>query len=189
MKTIAILPEGESRYRALLGDKEATGHTAGEALDALRSQLTDEESSAFVIMQDFKPDEFFNAAQQQRLAELMQLREARALTAEEGRELETLVEAELIGARDRARGMAAAALQYELIQAGVLIPETVLKPSHSVTHISHIKPSDLSDTIGATEHGQTDRLTREQANRLREELRLLIARLSQSESGTTDSER
>lgn len=103
MKTIAILPEGDNLYRALAGDKEATGRTAGEALDALRSQLTDEESSAFVIVQDFKPDKFFNAAQQQRLAELMRLRKAGNLTPEEKQELENLIEAELNGARERAK--------------------------------------------------------------------------------------
>ena len=102
MTTISILLEEENRYRALSGDKESTGRTVGEALDAITSQLSDNEGDTLVIVQEFKPDEFFNAAQQARLTELMRLREARALSEDEERELEGLVESELDGARRRA---------------------------------------------------------------------------------------
>lgn len=105
MTTITILPEQKDRYRALSGDKESTGRTAGEALDALTSQLTAEATATLVILQTHKPDQFFNAAQQQRLTELMQLREAGSLTTEEESELEDLVGAELDGARERAKGI------------------------------------------------------------------------------------
>jgi hypothetical protein len=101
MTTITILPEKEDSYRAVAGDKESTGRTAGEALDALTSQLSDEESGTLVIVQNYKADRFFNAAQQERLAELMEYRQARPLSPEEERELESLVEAELDGARLR----------------------------------------------------------------------------------------
>jgi len=51
MTTITILPEKAGSYRALAGDKESTGRTAGEALDALTSQLADDEGGTLVIVQ------------------------------------------------------------------------------------------------------------------------------------------
>jgi len=102
MTTITILPEAADSYRALAGEKESTGRTAGEALDALTAQLAEDESGTLVIVQNRKADKFFTAPQQERLAELMQLSEARHLSTEEERELESLVEAELVGARRRA---------------------------------------------------------------------------------------
>ena len=50
MTTITILPERTDSYRAVAGDKESTGRTAGEALDAITLQLEDEESGMLVIM-------------------------------------------------------------------------------------------------------------------------------------------
>ena len=105
MTTITILPEKSDSYRAVAGDKESTGRTAGEALDALTSQLEDEESGTLVIVQNRKADEFFAAAQQARLTELMQGREVRTLSPEEEGELESLIEAELTGARERAEAL------------------------------------------------------------------------------------
>jgi hypothetical protein len=105
MTTITILPEKADTYRAVAGDKESTGRTAGEALDALTSQLADEEGGTLVIVQNQKADQFFSAAQQRRLAELMSLREAGTASAEDERELEGLVEAELDGARRRAEAL------------------------------------------------------------------------------------
>jgi hypothetical protein len=102
MTTITILPEKSDSYRAVAGDKESTGRTAGEALDALTSQLAEEESGTLVIVQNRKADKFFNAAQQERLTKLMLLRQAGTPSAEEEQELERLVEAELNGARQRA---------------------------------------------------------------------------------------
>ncbi|MBA2732181.1 MAG: hypothetical protein H0U54_04740 [Acidobacteria bacterium] len=101
MTTITILPEKTDSYRAVAGDKESTGRTAGEALDALTSQLEDEESGTLIIVQNRKADGFFNAAQQERLTALMQLRKAGNLSPEQEREMESLVEAELDGARQR----------------------------------------------------------------------------------------
>ncbi len=101
MTTITITPEQANTYRAVTGDKESTGRTAGEALDALALQLTDDESGTLVIVQNRKADRFFNAAQQARLTELMQQREVRTLSPEEEGEIENLIEAELIGARER----------------------------------------------------------------------------------------
>src|SRR5947209_6956269 len=104
MTTITILPEKADSYRALAGDKESTGRTAGEALDALTSQLAEDESGTLVIVQNHKADEFFDAVQQERLAELMQVRQARTLSSEENQELESLIEAEIDGARLRTEG-------------------------------------------------------------------------------------
>ncbi|MFL6228980.1 MAG: hypothetical protein ACJ741_09385 [Pyrinomonadaceae bacterium] len=105
MTTITILPEKSDSYRALAGGKESVGRTAGEALDALTSQLGDAEGGALVILQSRKPDQFFDAAQQERLAALMRLRDDGELSADEARELQKLVEAELDGARQRAGAM------------------------------------------------------------------------------------
>jgi len=105
MTTITILPEKADSYRALAGDKESTGRTAGEALDALTSQLADDEGGTLVIVQNRKADQFFSTAQQERLAELMRLREAGTVSPEDEKELEGLIEAELDGARLRAEAL------------------------------------------------------------------------------------
>lgn len=102
MTTITILPETNDSYRAIVGDKESTGRTAGEALDALASQLEDEEGGTLVIVQNRRADRYFTASQQERLTELMQRHKAGSLSAEEKNELESLIEAELKGARQRA---------------------------------------------------------------------------------------
>lgn len=98
MTTITITPEKSDSYRAITGNKESTGRTAGEALDALASQLPDNESGTLVIVQNHKADQFFNYAQQTRLTELMRQRAALALSPEDALELESLIEAELNGA-------------------------------------------------------------------------------------------
>lgn len=105
MTTITILPEKGDSYRAFARDKEAAGRTAGEALDALTSQLADEVNGTLVIVQHRKADEFFNQAQASRLTELMQRRQTGMLSTEETEELERLVEAELEGASRRAAAL------------------------------------------------------------------------------------
>jgi hypothetical protein len=106
MTTISILPEKTGIYRAVTGNKESTGHTAGEALDALAAQLQDDEAGTLIIVQNYKADRFFNVAQQKRLTELTNLRRQKRLTPSEETELEDLVEAELNGARQRAETLA-----------------------------------------------------------------------------------
>jgi len=110
MTTVAILPvsdaSGERIYRAIAGDKQSTGRTAGEALDALTAQLEGSEFSTLLLIQSFRPDWFFSAQQQRRLSELMSLwRTARdrgqALPPEQQAELDSLVEAELRAATAR----------------------------------------------------------------------------------------
>lgn len=99
MTTITILPEEADTYRALAGDKQSTGRTAGEALDALTSQLDEDARGTLIIVQNRRADSFFTQGQQARLTELTQLRQTRSLSTIEETELETLVEAELDGAR------------------------------------------------------------------------------------------
>lgn len=110
MTTVAILPisnaSGEKSYRAIAGDKQSIGKTAGQALDALTAQLGETEFSALLIIQSFRPDPFFSATQQQRLSELMNLwRTARdrgvEFSLEQQVELDRLVEAELRAATAR----------------------------------------------------------------------------------------
>ena len=77
MTTVAILPvsdaSGKRSYRAIAGDKQSTGKTAGGALDALTAQLEGDEFSTLLIIQNFRPDWFFSTEQQQRLSNLMNL--------------------------------------------------------------------------------------------------------------------
>lgn len=110
MTTVTIFPETTTAdtqlWRALVGNKVSFGKTAGEALDTLTAQLSEEDSSTIVVRQ-MQPDRFFTAEQQQRLAALMsRWRVARdtgdSLLPDEQAELEALVEAELNGAAQRA---------------------------------------------------------------------------------------
>ncbi|MEW6128749.1 MAG: hypothetical protein AB1757_17040 [Acidobacteriota bacterium] len=75
MTTIAILPEQVDEkiksYRAIAGHKQSVGKTAGEALDELTKQLSEEEANMLVVIQNLRADQFFTAAQQSRLSELM----------------------------------------------------------------------------------------------------------------------
>ncbi len=94
MTTITILPE-EKNFRAVAGQRESVGRTAGEALDALTAQLEDEESGTLLVIQKQRPDKFFGVKEQNRLSELMSRKESQTLSTEEKSELEKLVEAEL----------------------------------------------------------------------------------------------
>jgi hypothetical protein len=113
MTTIAIVPESvgpPQRYRAVAGNKQSVGKTAGEALDALTAQLDEAERGTLVVVQSFRPDAFFTAPQRQRLEELWgrwrAAREAgKALAPEEQAELEALVQAEVQGSAERAQAL------------------------------------------------------------------------------------
>jgi hypothetical protein len=113
MTTVAILPisvNGEKSYRAISGNKFSFGKTAGQALDALATQLDEIEFSALLVIQSFRPDAFFSIEQQERLSELMNLwRSARdqgqALPPEQQIELNNLVEVELSAATARSAAL------------------------------------------------------------------------------------
>jgi hypothetical protein len=114
MTTIAIVPDNPgsptTNYRAVAGANQATGKTAGAALDALTAQLGELDSTTLVVLQQARPDRFFTAEQQKRLEELMaRWRTARdagqSLPPEEQAELDALVLAELQAATERARDL------------------------------------------------------------------------------------
>ncbi len=115
MTQVAILPvateQGDVSFHAVAGEKRAEGKTVGEALDALMSQLSRGETDTLTIVQNFRPDAFFTADQQDRLAALMgRWRVARdagyTLTVDEQTELEALIEAELQASAARAAALA-----------------------------------------------------------------------------------
>ncbi len=115
MTTVAICPiptaHGDLSYHAIAGAKHAEGKTAGEALDALTAQLSAHEASTLVIGQSLRPDRFFTATQQGRLAALMaRWRTARdqghTLPVTEQPELEALIDAELRASAARAAALA-----------------------------------------------------------------------------------
>ena len=110
MTAVTILPvlntNGEKSYRAIAGDRQSVGQTAGQALDALTSLLGEKDFSALIVIQRFNPDELFTIQQQTRLSELMNLwRTARDrgqnLSPQQQAELESLIEAELQAATIR----------------------------------------------------------------------------------------
>lgn len=104
-------PHGTTSYHAIAGQKQSAGATAGAALDALTAQLSADETGTLIIVQTFRPDPFFTAAHQQRLAHLMtKWRNAQAhatsLPPHEQTELETLIDLELDAATRRAAALA-----------------------------------------------------------------------------------
>ncbi|MDJ0799266.1 MAG: hypothetical protein QNJ51_21020 [Calothrix sp. MO_167.B12] len=110
MTTVAILPiydaSGHKSYRAVAGDKQSIGKTAGQALDALTAQLGEDEFNTLLLLQNFEGDRFFNSQQLYRLSELMGMwRTARdlgqSLPEDIQAELDSLVEAELKAATNR----------------------------------------------------------------------------------------
>ena len=114
MRTVSILPiandSGGQSYRASAGDKHSEGKTAGQALDALTAKLGEQNFSALLVVQKFEPDALFNADQQARLSELMEMwRTARdqgqTLSRELQLELDDLVEAELTAATARTHAL------------------------------------------------------------------------------------
>jgi hypothetical protein len=115
MTTIAILPETVgptgTTYRAVAAQAQSVGKTPGEALDALTAQLDEAEAGTLVVVvQQQRPDRFFTAQQQQRLAELMgRWRAARDAggpwSAADQAELDALVAAELQATATRAAAL------------------------------------------------------------------------------------
>jgi hypothetical protein len=110
MTTVSILPlsdtNGEKFYRAVSGDKQSTGKTAGQALDALTHQLGLSAFEGPLVIQSFRSDPFFSFEQQQRLSELMILwhsarDQGQELLSDQQAALDSLVEAELRAATAR----------------------------------------------------------------------------------------
>lgn len=114
MTKVTILPISDARgdisYHAVAGEKRSEGHTAGEALDALTTQLSDDETGTLIILQNLKPDQYFSEVQRTRLTELMTRRraardKAHLLPQDEQTELDALMEAELQATETRAKEM------------------------------------------------------------------------------------
>jgi hypothetical protein len=112
--TIAILPEptdGGLTFRAIAGDKQSSGRTLGEALDQMTDQFPGANDGIVVLFNTFGPDRFFDAAQQQRLAYLMErwrsVRDSGGeLADEERQELNSLVEQEFKASAERTAALA-----------------------------------------------------------------------------------
>jgi hypothetical protein len=84
---------GKAAFRAKAGEKESTGATLGEALDALTASFGEEINEAAVLIHTLQPDEYFRADQQRRMKELFTRPEY--LSAPERSELESLIDTEL----------------------------------------------------------------------------------------------
>jgi hypothetical protein len=128
MTTVTIAPEnpdtGKNIWRAIAGDKQSIGETAGEALDALTSQLGESEGSSVVVIRRWEREGIFTLEQQERLRELMdRWRKARdsgdSLSTEEQAELAALVEAELIASAQRKEKALAALKRIERLREGL----------------------------------------------------------------------
>lgn len=74
MTAVAIFSESANgngtQYRAVGGGFQTVGRSAGEALDSLTAQLNPSEAGTVIVIQSFAPDQFFSAADRQRLADL-----------------------------------------------------------------------------------------------------------------------
>ena len=113
MTTVAIMPvasaEGAISYQAVSGCRIAAGSTAGEALDALVTQFPEVDAEPLVVIQRFRPDQFFSSNQQLRLQELMMrwrfVRDGNGggeWSEAEQAELESLIDAEVAASAKRA---------------------------------------------------------------------------------------
>ncbi len=112
MTKVAISPvqteDGHVSFNAIAGNKHTNGRTVGEALDALNEQLDDNERGTLIIIQNYRPDNFFGIEQQERLGSLMeQWRSARnsgnEFPSKKQEELDSLVELELMASAKRAK--------------------------------------------------------------------------------------
>ena len=114
MQNITIFPVlpvlGAPRFRAVTKSGHSEGSTVGEALDRVRTQVSDDSSGTVVVIQPFEPDDLFTTAQQRRLSELMERwRNARdgngTIGTNDSQELEALVDLELKAAAERTSRM------------------------------------------------------------------------------------
>jgi hypothetical protein len=111
MTRVTVLKDGAddqaASYRAVGGHAQASGRTAGEAVDALAAQLPEDQADTLIIVRDLRPDRFFPAERRRRLDELMARWRAErdsgtTLPAEERAELERLIDDELQATAERA---------------------------------------------------------------------------------------
>lgn len=107
LQTIEIYQESGRRtgYRAIQGQQQAEGKTAGQALDSLEKILTTsgKSTNSLVILQRFQPDTLFPETEQIRLQELMAqfhdaINQDTELSDKDRTQLEQLIDAEWIAA-------------------------------------------------------------------------------------------
>lgn len=110
MTAVAIIKDGttantQALYRAVAqpGNRQATGRTAGEALDALTALFSEADAGLLFIAPSAQPDVYFDAAQIERLQELTQRAQSSpaSLTPEEEAERHKLIKAELLASAQR----------------------------------------------------------------------------------------
>jgi hypothetical protein len=89
-------------FWAVSGGVQAVGKTPGEALDNLMGRLPHGITGPLLVLPRNQPDEFFTAAQQERLRTLMEAKRQRTLTSGESDELAALIDAELLATGKRA---------------------------------------------------------------------------------------
>jgi hypothetical protein len=115
MTKVTIVAESpgspDTTFRACAGDHQSVGRTAGAALDELTRQLGHDEGGTLIVVQSFRPDEFFSSEQRARLQELLgSWRAARSagrpMSPDERAELERLVDEELDASARRSEAMA-----------------------------------------------------------------------------------
>ena len=67
MTKVVVFREGTgaegATYRAVAGGNQSIGRTAGEALDALTTRLSEEDAETLIIVRKLHPDRFFDADQ------------------------------------------------------------------------------------------------------------------------------
>jgi hypothetical protein len=92
-----------ARYRATAGDEQEFGPTPQAALNALLARVAGDVSTPIVIWPCNVGDAYFSSAQQRRLQELKKRRAA--LSPEERRELESLIESSFDATISRTQSM------------------------------------------------------------------------------------
>ncbi len=114
MTTVAIvsIPADEgTTYQAVSGERHSEGRTVGEALDALTLQLPEDDGESLIVVQRFRGDAFFSAAQRARLKLLMERwrgcrDRGETFPADEQAELQALTDAELAASAARSAKVA-----------------------------------------------------------------------------------
>ena len=113
MTRVQILPVPSAargaKFQAVFGNRQASGETIGQALDAV-SKLFPDEEPAVVVVGRLRGDEFFADEKVERLSKMMaQWRASRdsgsAFPEAELHELEKLIDEELRSASNRAAAM------------------------------------------------------------------------------------
>ena len=115
MTKVAIVPiptdAGATAFLAVAGAKRSQGATAGEALDTLTAQLSADEADTLIVVRRRRPDRYFDADHQRRLAELMArwrsaIEQGQSLSPAEQAELDALVDVELQASATRSADLA-----------------------------------------------------------------------------------